>query len=245
MLKSFSNLKILVNSSYISKVKESDAYLRKGYIFNIAIEKPFYAEGNQKFYKIYSIVAAVNYGKISADGALQDINDQKNPVSFTVTDFLTPIYMEDLKKATIFNIGAGIQQTFHFGKTEFSIAGVAGYQKIERPSFTLIDKTLTNTTNGDNIIYAISEKTNASGIFFKPAFNLGYWITSQLVISTNLSYTFGTSFKGIQSTWQAKNSNGDRYFNGDEIKAGNLVSTAFQKPVNYLCAGLGLKFVIR
>ncbi|MBC7652741.1 MAG: hypothetical protein H7101_13435, partial [Deinococcales bacterium] len=72
-----------------------------------------------------------------------------------------------------------------------------------------------------------------------------YWLNSRIAIFTVIEYSFGPKFKGQQTNWNATNIDGDAYFSVEEIRRGYLSTKAFDKPINTLSAGVGLKYVIK
>jgi hypothetical protein len=230
--------------NYLHKAVEQNTYLRKGYKVNAGIAKPFLVEGDEGFSRIYSIIFSVSFGQSNADGALQDIKNQKNPLSFAVLNSLNPFYTSSAKKAFFYNAGIGLRQELKFKNIALSFSGTAGYQRISRPEFLLEDNVLNRFNSSNKIIYARGSKVDASGLFFKPAFELSYWVSKKIGVYANVDYTFGARFKGNQIVWNGINIDGDPYFSTEEVQKGYFTNNTFDKPVNMLSAGVGVKFRI-
>ena len=236
---------LFANINYVHKSGGEDTYLRKGYLINLGFSKPFYNEGTYGFNKTFSLMSSVTFGESSADGALKDIQKQKVPISFAVVNSLKPTFTVTPKKARNISVGIGLREDIRFRKIGFGISGIVGYQHISRPEFSLADNSLTKFNSTDKIVYALSQAQNASGVFFKPSFDITYWPNSRIAIFTVVDYSFGPKFKGQQTNWNATNIDGDAYFSVEEIRKGYFSTTAFDKPINTLSAGVGLKYIIK
>jgi hypothetical protein len=239
------NAQFFLGVNYVPKAGNDDTYMRKGYVLNAGIIKPFYTEGSDEFTRTFSFTAVVAFGQNEADGARKDIIDQRVPYAFAVPNFLTPVYSSEIKKATIFNIGAGIREDLFFKNISFGIGLLAGYENITRPAFILADDKLIAASNNQKIVYATSQKQKATGLFFKPSLDVTYWVDKRLGIYANTDYTFGTRFKeGNQITWNATNLDGDAYFSGNEVINGYSSARAFDKSINRLSLGIGIKYAL-
>ena len=239
------NTQLFASVNYVNKSGEEDTYLRKGYLINLGFSKPFYNEGTYNFNKTFSLVSSVTFGENASDGALKDIQKQKVPVSFAVINSLKPSFTTVPAKARNISIGIGIREDILFKNIGIGISGIVGYQRINRPEFYLADNSLTKYNNTEKIVYAWSQAQTASGLFFKPSFDITYWLNSRLAIYTVIEYSFGPKFKGQQTNWNATNIDGDAYFSVEEIRRGYLSTKAFDKPINTFSAGVGLKYVIK
>ena len=239
------NAQLFANVNYVNKSGAEDTYLRTGYLINLGFSKPFYNEGTNDFNKTFSVVSSVTFGENSSEGALTDIQKQKVPISFAVVSSLTPFFTTVPKKAKSINIGIGIREDILFRNIGIGLSAIVGYQRINRPEFYLADKNLTKYNSTEKIVYAWSQAQTASGLFFKPSFDITYWLNSRIAIFTVIDYSFGPKFKGQQTNWNATNIDGDAYFSVEEIRRGYLSTKAFDKPINTLSAGVGLKYIIK
>ena len=230
---------------YVNNSGAEDTYLRKGYLINLGFSKPFYNEGTYDFNKTFSLISSVTFGENSSDGALKDIQKQKVPISFAVINSLNPSFTIVPTKARNISIGIGIREDILFRNIGIGISGIVGYQRINRPEFYLADNSLTKSNSTEKIVYAWSQAQTTSGLFFKPSFDITYWLNSRIAIFTVIEYSFGPKFKGQQTNWNATNIDGDAYFSVEEIRRGYLSTKAFDKPINTLSAGVGLKYVIK
>jgi len=236
---------LFASVNYVNKSGAEDTYLRKGYLINLGFSKPFYKEGTYDFNKTFSLISTVTFGENSSDGALIDIQKQKVPISFAVINSLNPSFTIVPTKARNISIGIGTREDILFKKIGIGISGIVGYQRISRPEFYLADNSLTKYNSTEKIVYAWSQAQTASGLFFKPSFDITYWLNSRIAIFTVIEYSFGPKFKGQQTNWNATNIDGDAYFSVEEIRRGYLSTKAFDKPINTLSAGVGLKYVIK
>ena len=239
------NTQLFASVNYVNKSGEEDTYLRKGYLINVGFSKPFYNEGSYNFNKTFSFISSVTYGENSSDGALKDIQKQKVPISFAVINSLNPSFSIVPTKARNLSIGVGLREDILFRNISIGISGIVGYQHINRPEFYLADNSLTKSNSTEKIIYARSQAQIASGLFFKPSFDINYWLNTRLAIFTVVEYSFGPKFRGQQTNWNATNIDGDAYFSVEEIRSGYFSTKAFDKPINTLSAGVGLKYVIK
>lgn len=235
---------LFVNVNYVPKASDRYNFLRKGFFVNAGIIKPIYKEISDDFSRVLSLTASVGYGQNEADGALQDIENQINPVAFAIIGSLSPSFTSAEKRAGRWNVGIGLREDFSFKRLGFGLAVIAGYQDINRPAFSVIDNNLTGLRNGDKIVYARSEAVSAEGLFFKPSFDVNYWLDSRLSVYASVDYTFGSAFKGNQIIWNAESTDGDAYLSQPEIRAGRLSAQSFEKPVNMLSAGIGFRYAI-
>lgn len=233
-----------LNINYLPKAGERETYLRKGYMLKAGFVKPFYNWHTDNFAKVYAIVIEAGYGQTDAKGALEDIINTKIPLSIAVPNSLNPFFSVEPGKATVYNLGAGLRQDLHFKKISMGITASTGYQYIKRPAFTLIDKDLIQTVTGDKLIYARSVAQSASGIYFKPAFDISYRITDKISFFATVDYTFGPAFDGTQTNLIIYNTGNDAYLTADEIRAGYLYEQFFAKPVNMLSTGIGIKYYL-
>ena len=232
------------SDEFSPKVAE-ETYLRKGYLINLGFSKVFYMEGTYDFNKTFSLISAVTFGENSSDGALKDIQKQKVPISFAVVNSLNPSFTIVPKKARNISIGIGLREDILFKNIGIGISGIVGYQHINRPEFYLADNSLTKYNSTEKIVYAWSQAQTASGLFFKPSFDITYWLNSRIAIFTVIDYSFGPKFKGQQTNWNATNIDGDAYFSVEEIRRGYLSTKTFDNPINTLSAGVGLKYIIK
>ena len=239
------NTQLSASVNYVNKSGEEDTYLRTGYLFNLGFSKAFYNEGKNDFNKTFSLFSSVTFGENSSDGALKDIQKQKVPISFAVINSLNPSFTIVPTKARNISLGIGIREDILFRNIGIGISGIVGYQNINRPEFYLADISLTKYNSAEKIVYAWSQAQTASGLFFKPSFDITYWLNSRIAIYTVIEYSFGSKFKGQQTNWNATNIDGDAYFSVEEIRRGYLSTKNFDKPINTLSAGVGLKFVIK
>ena len=239
------NTQLFASVNYVNKSGEEDTYLRKGYLINLGFSKPFYNEGTYDFNKTFSLISSVSFGENSSDGALKDIQKQKVPISFAVINSLNPSYTIVPTKAKNISIGIGIREDILFRNIGIGISGIVGYQRINRPEFYLADNSLTKYNSTEKIVYAWSQAQTASGLFFKPSFDITYWLNSRIAIFTVIDYSFEPKFKGQQTNWNATNIDGDAYFSVEEIRRGYFSTKAFDKPINTLSAGVGLRYVIK
>ena len=239
------NTQLFASVNYVNKSGEEDTYLRKGYLINLGFSKAFYNEGTYDFNKTFSLISTVTFGENSSDGALKDIQKQKVPISFAVINSLNPSFTIVPTTARNISIGIGIREDILFRSIGIGISGIVGYQRINRPEFYLADNSLTKSNSTEKIVYAWSQAQTTSGLFFKPSFDITYWLNSKIAIFTVIEYSFGPKFKGQQTNWNATNIDGDAYFSVEEIRRGYLSTKAFDKPINTLSAGVGLKYVIK
>lgn len=239
------NTQLFASVNYVNKSGEEDTYLRKGYLINLGFSKPFYGEGTYDFNKTFSLISSVTFGENSSDGALKDIQKQKVPISFAVINSLNPSFTVVPTKARNISIGIGIREDILFRNIGIGISGIVGYQRINRPEFYLADNSLTKSNSTEKIVYAWSQAQTTSGLFFKPSFDITYWLNSRIAIFTVIEYSFGPKFKGQQTNWNATNIDGDAYFSVEEIRRGYFSTKAFDKPINTLSGGVGLKYVIK
>ena len=239
------NTQLFANVNYVHKSGGEDTYLRKGYFINLGFLKPFYNEGTYDFNKTFSLIASVTFGENSSDGALIDIQKQKVPISFAVVNSLNPSFTIVPKKARNVSVGIGLREDIRFRNIGFGLSGIVGYQHISRPEFSLADNNLTRFNSTEKIVYAWSKAQTASGVFFKPSFDITYWLNSRLAIFSVVDYSFGPKFKEQQTNWNATNIDGDAYFSVEEIRKGYFSTKAFDKPINTLSAGVGLRYVIK
>jgi len=236
---------LFASVNYVNKSGAEDTYLRKGYLINLGFSKPFYKEGTYDFNKTFSLISAVTFGENLSDGALIDIQKQKVPISFAVINSLNPSFTIAPTKARNISIGIGTREDILFKNIGIGISGIVGYQRINRPEFYLADNSLTKYNSTEKIVYAWSQTQTASGLFFKPSFDITYWLNSRIAIFTVIEYSFGPKFKGQQTNWNATNIDGDAYFSVEEIRRGYLSTKGFDKPINTLSAGVGLKYLIK
>ena len=239
------NTQLFANVNYVNKSGGEDTYLRKGYLINLGFLKSFYNEGTYDFNKTFSLMSSVTFGESSAEGALKDIQKQKVPISFAVVNSLNPSFTIVPKKARNVSVGIGVREDIRFRNIGIGISGIVGYQRINRPEFSLADNSLTRFNSTEKIVYAWSQAQTASGVFFKPSFDITYWSNSRIAIFAIVDYSFGPKFKGQQTNWNATNIDGDAYFSVEEIRKGYFSTKAFDKPINTLSAGVGLKYVIK
>ena len=239
------NTHLFANVNYVHKSGGEDTYLRKGYLINLGFLKPFYNEGTYDFNETFSLIASVTFGENSSDGALIDIQKQKVPISFAVVNSLKPSFTVVPKKARNVSVGIGLREDIRFRNIGIGISGIVGYQRISRPEFSLADNSLTKSNSTEKIVYVWSQDQTASGVFFKPSFDITYWLNSRIAIFTVVEYSFGPKFKGQQTYWNATNIDGDAYFSVEEIRRGYFTTKAFDKPINTSSAGIGLKYVIK
>jgi hypothetical protein len=236
---------VFISYNYIPTIGASETYLRKGYSLNIGFVKPFYAEHADNFARIFSVTAEAGYGRSDAEGALKDIKNQKAAISLAVPNSLNPAYTSTIKKAVLYNLGAGLRQDLHFNKFNISITATTGYQRVERPAFTLEDKTLTFTVNGDKVLYARAAAADASGLYCKPGISLGFRILKNTVLFANADYTFGPKFKEATQTYLfPRSTDNDAYFNVSEIRAGSIMELPLDKNTNLFTAGIGIKYYL-
>ena len=239
------NTQLFASLNYVNKSGEEDTYLRKGYVLNLGFSKPFYNEGTYNFTKTFSLITSITFGENSPDGALIDIQKQKVPISFAVINSLNPSFTTLPTQAKNISIGIGIREDLLFRNIGIGISGIVGYQRISRPEFYLVDKSLTKYNSTEKIVYAWSQAQTTSGLFLKPSFDITYWLNSKIALYTVIEYSFGPRFKGQQTNWNAINIDGDAYFSVEEIRRGYFSTKAFDKPINTLSAGIGLKYVIK
>jgi hypothetical protein len=159
---------VFISFNYIPKIGEQDVYLRKGYQMKVGFVKPFYNEHSDDFARVYSVVVEAGYGRTDAEGALNDIKNQKSVVSLAVINSLSPAYTTNIKRGLQYNIGAGLRQDLHFSKFNISVSATTGYQRVERPEFRLEDQALTFISTGGKVVYSKSAAINAAGLYFKP-----------------------------------------------------------------------------
>jgi hypothetical protein len=220
-------------------------FIREGFLLGIGMQKPLYISGDGKIQQVFSVTAGVSYGKLSANGALEDLRDQVNPLAFAVPDALNPVYAESIGRVTVIELGAGLQESLYFGKLGIDIGAQFGYQNVARPAFRLEDTQLKSAQTGDFIRYAQAEAVSASGLFLKPAFGLNWQLGQRVLLFTEISYSMGPEFKSNQLEWVANSTDGDPYLNEAEIRAGSITAVRIQDPVNILRVGGGFRYLLK